>query len=102
MHKVAVIEEQSLGCTVRNDPNVPVQQILRTLLRMKMSGEIDDIIQLYTGERAPNAPQRLIAATLANTITPPSTTGRAIRSPSSVAAISMATVESSTSPPTPG
>ena len=57
LHKVAVIEEQSLGCTVRNDPNVPVQQILRTLLRMKMSGEIDDIIQLYTGERAPNAPQ---------------------------------------------
>lgn len=57
LHKVAVIEEQSLGCIVRNDPNVPVQRILRTLLRMKMSGEIDDIIQLYTGERVPNAPQ---------------------------------------------
>ncbi len=56
LHKVAVIEEQSLGCTVRNDPNVPVQRILRTLLRMKMSGEIDDIIQLYTGESAPSAP----------------------------------------------
>lgn len=50
LHKVAVIEEQNLGCTVRNDPNVPVQRILRTLLRMKMSGEIDDLIQLYTGE----------------------------------------------------
>lgn len=50
LHKVAVIDEQNLGCTVRNDPNVPVQQILRTLLRMKMSGEIDQIIQLYTGE----------------------------------------------------
>lgn len=57
LHKVAVIDEQSLGCTVRNDPNVPVQLILRTLLRMKMSGEIDQIIQLYTGETAPNAPQ---------------------------------------------
>jgi polar amino acid transport system substrate-binding protein len=34
---------------VRNDPNVPVQRILRTLLRMKMSGEIDAIIRLYTG-----------------------------------------------------
>ncbi|RWA25937.1 amino acid ABC transporter substrate-binding protein [Pseudomonas veronii] len=52
LHKVAVIEEQSLGCAVRNDPDLPVQQILRTLLRMKMSGEIDDIIQLYTDENA--------------------------------------------------
>ncbi|AYF50290.1 transporter substrate-binding domain-containing protein [Pseudomonas fluorescens] len=52
LHKVAVIDEQNLGCTVRNDPDVPVQRILRTLLRMKMSGEIDDIIQLYTGEGA--------------------------------------------------
>ena len=46
---VAVVQEQNVGCFVRNDPNVPVQRILRTLLRMKMSGEIDDIIQLYTG-----------------------------------------------------
>jgi polar amino acid transport system substrate-binding protein len=46
---VAVLQEQHIGCYVRNDPNVPVQRILRTLLRMKMSGEIDDIIRLYTG-----------------------------------------------------
>ncbi|WP_460116917.1 substrate-binding periplasmic protein [Pseudomonas sp. S2_C03] len=46
---VAVLQEQSVGCFVRNDPNVPVQRILRTLLRMKMSGEIDDIIRLYVG-----------------------------------------------------
>lgn len=46
---VAVVQEQSVGCFVRNDPNVPVQRILRTLLRMKMSGEIDDIIRLYVG-----------------------------------------------------
>ena len=46
---VAVLQEQNIGCYVRNDPNVPVQRILRTLLRMKMSGEIDDIIRLYTG-----------------------------------------------------
>jgi polar amino acid transport system substrate-binding protein len=46
---VAVLQEQQVGCYVRNDPNVPVQRILRTLLRMKMSGEIDDIIRLYTG-----------------------------------------------------
>lgn len=46
---VAVLQEQQVGCYVRNAPNVPVQRILRTLLRMKMSGEIDDIIRLYTG-----------------------------------------------------
>ncbi|MFJ4195019.1 substrate-binding periplasmic protein [Pseudomonas sp. NPDC089534] len=46
---VAVLQEQNVGCYVRNDPDVPVQKILRTLLRMKMSGEIDDIIRLYTG-----------------------------------------------------
>jgi polar amino acid transport system substrate-binding protein len=47
---VAVLQEQSVGCYVRNDPDVPVQRILRTLLRMKMSGEIDDIIRLYVGK----------------------------------------------------
>jgi polar amino acid transport system substrate-binding protein len=46
---VAVLQEQHVGCYVRNDPKVPVQRILRTLLRMKMSGEIDDIIRLYIG-----------------------------------------------------
>ena len=49
LKSVAVLEEQSVGCYVRNDPKVPVQRILRTLLRMKMSGEIDDIIRLYIG-----------------------------------------------------
>ncbi|WP_236181984.1 MULTISPECIES: substrate-binding periplasmic protein [Pseudomonas] len=49
LQTVAVLQEQKIGCYVRNDPNVPVQRILRTLLRMKMSGEIDDIIRLYTG-----------------------------------------------------
>lgn len=47
---VAVLQEQSVGCYVRNDSDVPVQRILRTLLRMKMSGEIDDIIRLYVGK----------------------------------------------------
>ena len=51
---VAVLQVQSVGCYVRNDPKVPVQRILRTLLRMKMSGEIDDIIRLYVGA-APGA-----------------------------------------------
>lgn len=52
---VAVLQEQQVGCYVRNDPKVQVQRILKTLLQMKMSGEIDDIIRLYTGapENAP-------------------------------------------------
>ncbi|NWA09312.1 substrate-binding periplasmic protein [Pseudomonas gingeri] len=49
LHAVAVLQEQPVGCFVRNDPALPVQRILRTLLRMKMSGEIDGIIGLYTG-----------------------------------------------------
>ena len=53
--KVAALDYQSSGCIVSNDTDEPVQRILRTLLRMKMSGEIDDIIKLYTGERAPSA-----------------------------------------------
>ena len=60
LHKVAVVDELSLGCIVRNDPNLPVQQILNTLQRMKMSGEIDKIIQLYTGQipSVPHAPDK--------------------------------------------
>ena len=51
------------------------QRILRTLVRMKMSGEIDDIIRLYMGGEpleAPNdslnrpAPASAIAAALQN------------------------------------
>ncbi|MNP22175.1 hypothetical protein D3C76_1148350 [compost metagenome] len=49
LQSVAVLQEQSVGCQVRNDPKVPAQRILRTLARMKMSGEIDDIIRLYIG-----------------------------------------------------
>ncbi|MEB0042901.1 MULTISPECIES: transporter substrate-binding domain-containing protein [unclassified Pseudomonas] len=49
---VSLIEEQAVGCVVRNDPNVPVQRILRTLLRMKMSGEIEQILERY-GPPAP-------------------------------------------------
>lgn len=56
LYKVAVVDEVSLGCVVRNDPDVPGQQILRTLLRMKMSGEIDDIIGSYSAGRAASAP----------------------------------------------
>ncbi len=49
LQSVAVLQENRLGCYVRNDPKVPVQSILRTLVRMKMSGEIDEIVRLYIG-----------------------------------------------------
>jgi polar amino acid transport system substrate-binding protein len=54
LQSVALVHEQSVSCYVRNDPKVPVQRILRTLQQMKMSGEIDDIIRLYTGNPAAN------------------------------------------------
>ncbi|MFJ4066786.1 substrate-binding periplasmic protein [Pseudomonas sp. NPDC089996] len=43
----AVLEEQALGCMVRNDPAIPTQGVLRALVRMKESGEIDRIVQRY-------------------------------------------------------
>ncbi|AZE47871.1 hypothetical protein C4K04_2188 [Pseudomonas chlororaphis] len=50
-HNVAILQEPAVGCVIRNDPALPVQRVLRTLLRMKTSGEIDAIIGLYTGRR---------------------------------------------------
>ncbi|EJL95972.1 periplasmic component of amino acid ABC-type transporter/signal transduction system [Pseudomonas sp. GM102] len=49
LQSVALVHEQTVGCYVRNDPKMPVQRILNTLLQMKTSGEINDIIRLYTG-----------------------------------------------------
>jgi polar amino acid transport system substrate-binding protein len=54
LHPLRLMSAQGLGCYVRNDPQVPVQRILRTLLRMKMSGEIDRIIQGYSGSASPD------------------------------------------------
>ena len=49
LHSVAVLQEQNVGCYVRNDPQVPAERILRTLVWMKMSGEIDETVRLYIG-----------------------------------------------------
>lgn len=49
LRQVAEIQDLQLGCYVRDDPTLPVQRMLRTLLRMKMSGEIDELVQHYTG-----------------------------------------------------
>ncbi|MBO9551675.1 transporter substrate-binding domain-containing protein [Pseudomonas sp.] len=43
----AVLEEQALGCMVRNDPAIPTQGVLRALVRMKESGEIERIVRRY-------------------------------------------------------
>lgn len=47
LRPVWFIDEQPVGCVVRNDPSVPAQRIMRTLLRMKMSGEIERIVERY-------------------------------------------------------
>jgi len=52
LHGVAVLQEQELSCYVRKDSEIPAQRILDTLKTMKASGEIDAIIQLYTGRSA--------------------------------------------------
>jgi ABC-type amino acid transport substrate-binding protein len=44
-----------VGCIARNDLDLPVQGIMRALLRMKMSGEIDRIIERYRTSSAPPA-----------------------------------------------
>nr|WP_262924528.1 MULTISPECIES: ABC transporter substrate-binding protein [Pseudomonas] len=47
LQPLAVLEEQELGCMVRNDPALPTQRVLRALVRMKQSGEIEAIVQRY-------------------------------------------------------
>jgi polar amino acid transport system substrate-binding protein len=53
IHEVALIQDMNLGCYVRNDPALPVQRILRTLLRMKMSGEVDGLVSKYKVVQGP-------------------------------------------------
>ena len=51
LQSVAVLQVAECRLLRAQRPEVPVQRILRTLLRMKMSGEIDDIIRLYIGSK---------------------------------------------------
>ncbi|WP_044874916.1 transporter substrate-binding domain-containing protein [Pseudomonas sp. LFM046] len=44
---VATLEEEPVSCLVRNDPTLPAQRILQTLLQMKESGEIEEILARY-------------------------------------------------------
>lgn len=45
---VTQLTEQPAGCIVRNDPDIPVQRLLRVLVRMSVSGELQSIIDKYT------------------------------------------------------
>jgi len=54
LQALAVLEEQDLGCMVRNDPAIPTQALLRALVRMKQSGEIERIVQRYGGAGDPD------------------------------------------------
>ncbi|MGE7993856.1 substrate-binding periplasmic protein [Pseudomonas sp. NPDC089554] len=48
LQALTVLEEQALGCMVRNDPQLPTQGVLRALLRIKQSGEMQRIVERYT------------------------------------------------------
>ena len=51
LKSVALIADQPAGCIIRNDPGLPTQKILRTLVRMRVSGEIQQIVDRYTAPR---------------------------------------------------
>ncbi|WP_095100715.1 ABC transporter substrate-binding protein [Pseudomonas sp. Irchel 3A5] len=51
LKSVALIADQPAGCIIRNDPSLPTQNILRTLVRMRVSGEIQQIVDRYTAPR---------------------------------------------------
>ncbi|MGS7250648.1 substrate-binding periplasmic protein [Pseudomonas anuradhapurensis] len=50
LQALTVLDEQQLGCMVRNDPALPTQALLRALARMKQSGQIERIVQRYGGQ----------------------------------------------------
>ncbi|WP_426113285.1 substrate-binding periplasmic protein [Pseudomonas sp. DSP3-2-2] len=51
LRTVAHLTEQPVGCIVRNDPDIPVQPLLRVLVRMSVSGELQRIIDKYAAPR---------------------------------------------------
>ncbi|MNJ30417.1 Membrane-bound lytic murein transglycosylase F [compost metagenome] len=48
LQALVVLEEQHLGCMVRNDPEISTQRLLQTLGRMKQTGEIERIFKRYS------------------------------------------------------
>ncbi|OUM08298.1 amino acid ABC transporter substrate-binding protein [Pseudomonas syringae] len=50
---IALVAEQPAACLIRNNPELPVNKVLRTLVKMRMSGEITQIIDRYTVPTTP-------------------------------------------------
>jgi ABC-type amino acid transport substrate-binding protein len=51
---------------VRNDPELPVQRILRVLVRMRVSGELQRIVDKYTLPLSSQLEQNYIPTTLSS------------------------------------
>ena len=45
---ISLVAEQPAACLIRNNPDLPGGRILRTLVQMRLSGEIQKIIDHYT------------------------------------------------------
>jgi polar amino acid transport system substrate-binding protein len=56
LHVLAVLEEQALGCMVRDAPELPTQAVLEAIARIKQSGEMQRIIEHYGDIRQQAAP----------------------------------------------
>ncbi len=54
LQPLAVLDEQDLGCLVRNDPDIPAQALLRALVRIKQSGEMERLLQRYGSTEEPS------------------------------------------------
>jgi ABC-type amino acid transport substrate-binding protein len=66
LRSVSVLSEQPAGCIVRNDPELPVQRILRVLVRMRVSGELQRIVDKYTLPLSSQLEQNYIPTTLSS------------------------------------
>ena len=42
-----VIQEESIACLVRDDPQVPAQKVLRAMIRLQQRGEFNRLLQRY-------------------------------------------------------
>ncbi|MBA1187914.1 amino acid ABC transporter substrate-binding protein [Pseudomonas entomophila] len=52
LQALEVLEEDALGCLVRDDPRLPVRALLAELKRMKRSGDIDQVVRRYLARTA--------------------------------------------------
>ncbi|RMV70335.1 hypothetical protein ALP07_04566 [Pseudomonas savastanoi pv. glycinea] len=50
---ISLVAEQPAACLIRNTPELPTGKILRTLVQMRLSGEIQQIIDHYTAPTPP-------------------------------------------------